>query len=179
MQAANSGCNLCSLLQHALLRDAKHPENESEIPDRQIWLECQEPDGNSMMTRLIVVVEPESLASAGCRDKRPSDRATITFGNMEFDDDAKKLMNGNILALSFFALGTKEGTRLFYGLTEIYDDDLFWALANPYWEARVNFVDIPGKSELEFLLELPVVWLEYCFADRKVRENPQNTGSVQ
>jgi hypothetical protein len=145
IEAANSGCNLCSLLQRALSRYAKHPENETEIPDRQIWLECKEPDGNNLNTRLNVIVEPESLASAGCREIKHSERAISILSNTEFDADAKEMMKGNVYGQSFHALGTKEGTRLFYGLTEIYDDDLFYALANPYWEASVNFVNIPGK----------------------------------
>jgi hypothetical protein len=129
-----------------LIRDAEHLENETEMPDRQIWLECKEPDGNNLNTRVNVIVEPESLASAGCRETKNSERTIAILSNTEPDDDTKEMMKGDVFGQPFYALGTKEGTRLFYGLTEIYDDDLFFALANPYWEARVNFANIPGKE---------------------------------
>jgi hypothetical protein len=114
VKAASDGCHLCNLLQRALLERAKRPEGDTKIPDRQIWLECCEPDGDVLTVRLNVTVEPESLASAGCRDINGSKRTIAMLSNTELDDETREMMKGGgTFGQAFYAIGTKAGTKIF------------------------------------------------------------------
>jgi hypothetical protein len=125
VKAASDGCHLCNLLQRALLERAKRPEGDTKIPDRQIWLECCEPDGDVLTVRLNVTVEPESLASAGCRDINGSKRTIAMLSNTELDDEMREMMKGGERSARHFMRSGPRPEQDFFTIRQKYTTMIF------------------------------------------------------
>lgn len=140
-RSASNGCHLCSLIFKALERCSR-PEGKA-LPERQIWLECCEVDLFTVeSTRIKIYIEPTSLATAGNRVEHVSGK---TISNFTVDEvGAKDMQMMRAMLGTFCIVATPYQTRYFYEDNEIHNSDLFYALANPYYESSLEFAALPG-----------------------------------
>ena len=139
--SARNQCHLCNLIEHALYR-SRRPPGEKRLPDRQIWLQCHHADMVIEITCILATIEPLSLATAGSRDvDDPGGTLIRLSGSPATDERLRKSMQQTN---SFWIVEDPIGTRFFYKTREIFSQDLFWALLNPYHQARLELTPLPG-----------------------------------
>ena len=144
--AARNGCHLCNLIEQALSR-SRRPPNEMWLPNRQIWLQCHEAGVKVDYTSIVITIEPLSLATAGSRDVVDTGGPLV----LERTPATERKLRGSMSERSemFSIVQDHVGTRFFYEAREIFNQDLFWALLNPYHQGRLELAPIPGKPLFE------------------------------
>ena len=139
------GCHLCKLMQQALLK-SERPEGETKLPDRQIFLSLAPADFAGRSLRIDVVVEPESLETAG----RPKFDGSLRPGFMIIPEGVKdrvratsRISRGMGVEL-FWIADCKEGYEYFRGDKEISSAE-FWAIVNPCYHSEIELYPIPSQ----------------------------------
>lgn len=143
--SAAKQCHLCVLIVQALLT-SKFRDEDSDLPDRQIWLQCVDGSLEIPETRIVVSIEPESLSTAGSRHADGTrDILLITEDDDTVDGDRESIAQAMEYVNGFWISQNSSSSTFRRGRKEI-SEDLFWALANPYYEGKINLAPMPGRD---------------------------------
>lgn len=96
---------------------------------------------------IVITIEPFSLATARSRDVVDTGGPLVLERTPATDPKSRGSMSER--SEMFWIVQDPVGTRFFYVAREIFNQDLFWALLNPYHQGRLEVAPIPGKPLFE------------------------------
>jgi hypothetical protein len=148
--SAERGCHLCQFFEAALVIFNRTP-GDTDLPDRQIWLQCVQESNNHNSNAIQISIEPLSLRSAGYRgvDVHDVDHCIwmeASNGPEEKLTKLKDMFNGPLGKLGPVAAVVVHNTgRTYFYRGRTLTADVFYAVRQPYYRAEVHCILIPGK----------------------------------